>query len=65
VRNNSCHAAELKAKLAILDVANAENSSDEVRLRALGRLAAIINGHILEIGSRSPAPAKSQPLIYE
>jgi hypothetical protein len=62
---NSCRAAERAARLAILDVANAENCSDEVRLRALGRLAAIINGHILEVGSRSPAPAKSHPLIYE
>jgi hypothetical protein len=65
MRNNSCRAAERAARLAILDVANAENCSDEVRLRALGRLAAIINGHLVEIASRSPAPAKSHPLIYE
>ena len=61
MRNNSCRAAERAARLAILDVANAENCSDEVRLRALGRLAAIINGHILEIWS----PPKSHTLIYE
>jgi hypothetical protein len=36
MRNNSCRAAERAARLAILDVANAENCSDEVRLRARG-----------------------------
>jgi hypothetical protein len=60
--HNSCRSAEGKARLAIQDVAYARNCSDEVRLRALARLAAVINGHILEIESRKP---KSDPPGFE
>ena len=63
--NNSCRSAERKAKLAILDVANAENCSDETRLRALARLDALINGCVLEIQSRQPVPPKNGPKPFE
>jgi hypothetical protein len=69
MRNNSCRSAERKAKLAIRDIANAETFSDATRLRTLARLAAVLNGHILEIESRRPAPPKNDPpkfrLLYE
>jgi hypothetical protein len=60
--NNSCRAAERAARLAIMKVAYSENSSDEIRLRALACLAAVINGHILEIEARKP---KSDPPEFE
>jgi hypothetical protein len=62
--NNSVRAAERAAKLAIQNVAYAENCSDEVRLRALARLAAVINGHMLEIDSRQPTPPAGVGEIY-
>ena len=45
-----------------MKVAYSEDSSDEVRLRALACLAAVINGHILEIEARKP---KSDPPRFE
>jgi hypothetical protein len=64
MRNNSCRSAERKAKLAISDVANAENCSDETRLRALARLLGVIHGCIFEIESRQPPPPKTDPKAF-
>jgi hypothetical protein len=65
MRNNSCRSAERKARLAIQDVANAENCSDEARLRALTRLAELIAGCASEIQSRQPPPSKTDPKPFE
>ena len=65
MRNNSCRAAERKAKLAIIGVADAEDCSDAARLLALARLSALINGCVLEIQSRQPAPPKTDPKPFE
>jgi hypothetical protein len=57
----SCRSAERKAKLAILDVMNAGDCSDETRLRALARLLGVTHGAIFEIESRQPPPPKTDP----
>jgi hypothetical protein len=62
--NISCRSAERRAKLAIRDVANAENCSDETRLRALARLLGVVRGAIFEIEARQP-PLKSDPKKFE
>ena len=62
--NISCRAAERAAKRAIQNVAYAEDCTDDARLRALARLAAIINGHLLEIESRQPTPPSGFGEIY-
>jgi len=59
--NISCRSAERRARLAIRDVANAENCSDETRLRALARLLGVVHGAIFEIEARQPPPPKTDP----
>jgi hypothetical protein len=62
MKDNSCRAAERRARLAIIDIANAEDCNDAARLRALARLSAVIDGYILEIGSRNPKPKKGEEI---
>jgi hypothetical protein len=62
---NSCRAAERKARIAIMNLAEAEDCTDAARLKALTRLAELINGCVLEIQSRQPPPPKTDPKPFE
>jgi hypothetical protein len=44
-----------------MQLANAEHSTDDARLRALARLGELITGCIMEIEARQPTPPKSDP----
>jgi hypothetical protein len=57
----TCRAAEREARLAILSVAEAEQCSDETRKPALLRLAALIDGCMLEIEARRPIAPRHEP----
>ena len=62
---NSCRAAGRAAHLAIMAVAEAEGTTDEQRKRALLRLSALIDGCLLEIESRRPAPPPGDESGFE
>jgi hypothetical protein len=61
----ACHAAEREAWLAILSLAEADQCSDETRKRALLRLAALIDGCLLEIEARRPAMPPNDPPPFQ
>ena len=64
MKTTSCRSVERRAKFAILSVADAEGCSDDVRLRALARLDALIHGCIIQLESQQPKrdPKKFEPV---